>query len=405
MSQQEQQFLADYINSDGTLNEANLANALLSSSEFSTKYGSLTNAEFIERMYQNSFGADAPLSDLNNYLTQLNAGTLTRAALATTIADSAEHIAAGNVHAVTNNTAIGSAPITLDHATDVAAATDILRRLYIVGLGRDMSASEIATYSQQIVSGSATEIQIANNILGSSEFASKYGSPSNADFVSLVFFNAYGYLPTSAQAQSWTALLNAGTLSRADFLDAVAESPDRATTAGVNTSVVDVTTTGNVIHVAGLPITFESGSSGTVTSNGSAIAVNSNVTVSVTGTNDPITANGTGNSASVNSGAVSLANSAGVSVSGASDVITLAANDVLSVTGIGHDHSDGLWGRGDGLGFDRRGDGERRLRDGAGEFEPDADGNERRDHACRLRHADDQRLGDGRRRHGFRDGE
>ena len=83
MSQQEQQFLADYINSDGTLNEANLANALLSSSEFSTKYGSLTNAEFIERMYQNSFGADAPLSDLNNYLTQLNAGTLTRAALAT----------------------------------------------------------------------------------------------------------------------------------------------------------------------------------------------------------------------------------------------------------------------------------------------------------------------------------
>ena len=42
----------------------------------------------------------------------------------------------------------------------------------------------------------------------------------------------------------------------------------------------------------------------------------------------------------------------------------------------GHNHSVGLWGQRDGIGFERRGGGEQRLGDGAGEFEPDADRDE-----------------------------
>ena len=76
----------------------------MSSSEFSQKYGTLTNAEFVEQIYQNALGRNATMSELANWLGQLAAGTATRGDVVESVLESAEHIADGNVYQVTNNT-------------------------------------------------------------------------------------------------------------------------------------------------------------------------------------------------------------------------------------------------------------------------------------------------------------
>ena len=113
------------------MNFTSLANAIISSTEFSQKYGtSLTKAEFVEQIYQNALGRNATMSELSNWLSQLAAGTVTEAALAIAVSQSAEHIADGNVYQVTNNTYNTTGTYTLDHTTDTAVAGAIVQNLY-----------------------------------------------------------------------------------------------------------------------------------------------------------------------------------------------------------------------------------------------------------------------------------
>ena len=107
-----------------------LVTALLGGSEFSQKYGTLTDAQFIEQIYENADGRGAQVDEVSQWLQKLTAGTATRASIVTSIADSAEHLADGNVHVVTNNTVNGTGTYTLDHTMDTAAADAIVERFY-----------------------------------------------------------------------------------------------------------------------------------------------------------------------------------------------------------------------------------------------------------------------------------
>ena len=79
------------------MNYTSLANSIVSSTEFSQKYGTLTNTEFVEQIHQNALGRNATTSELQNWLSQLAARTVTKASLAAAVSESAEHIADGNV--------------------------------------------------------------------------------------------------------------------------------------------------------------------------------------------------------------------------------------------------------------------------------------------------------------------
>jgi trimeric autotransporter adhesin len=355
MTESEKQFLADYITVSGSGAEFNLkglASAIMSktympmpvalvignappSTEFSGKYGSLTDAEFVERMFQNALGRYATLSELNNYLSQLKAGTTTRADIAVSVSESSEHVADGNVHDTTNNTLSGGQLVSLDHTVDKQVATDILGQVYYAALGRALTGAELASQLPRILNGSATDVQIASELIASSEFKTKYGTTTtNAAFVNLVFTNVYGRAPTAAESTTWTGMLAAGTISRADFLDTVARASDHgALGAGVNAPPIDVTTTTATVNTASTPVIFENGSGGTVASSGNQITLKSNTTVTVNGSNDPVAVTGTGNKLTVSSGNVSVDASAGATVTGSSNKIATDINATLSING------------------------------------------------------------------------
>jgi hypothetical protein len=235
MQNSEVQTLAQYI-SNGVLNTTNLANALTATTEFKQKYGTLSNLQFVERMYQNADGRDASLADLQTLVQGLVSGTMTKAAVLTQISESAEHKAIGNISAVTNNTDSGATTFSLDHTTDKVVAADIVNNLYEAALDRRATSSDISTQTQKILAGTKTESQVAADILALSEFATKYGTLTNTAFVAQIFQNALGRAPTASESQFWTSELTSSAVSRADFLDAVAQSSDHLSIASAQST-------------------------------------------------------------------------------------------------------------------------------------------------------------------------
>jgi hypothetical protein len=333
-SSAESQLWLQYYKQTG-MDFTSLANAMLSSTEFSQKYGSLTNTQFVEQIYQNALGRDATVAELQNWLTQLSANTVTKAGLAIAVSESAEHVADGNIYQVTNNTYNTSGTFTLDHTTDSAVANAIVQNLYESALGRAASASELSTYSGNLLNGTKTETQIAAALTATSEFTSKYGSMSNADFVSQIFANGLGRLPTTAEAQYWTAQLASGAVSKADLVAAMSQSPDHLQTGNQQATTLTVSGTGNTIHATGDTLNFTAGSGGTVDSSGNILNLVSNITVTIAASGDTI--NATSGDAITFTGEVSdTVNGSGAAITVASsDTITFGANASDTISGSG----------------------------------------------------------------------
>ena len=250
MFRDEREFLAKYIG-NGVFNTTALANDLMNSVEFSQRYGDpavprpdfLSNAQFIERVYQNALGHAASLAELSSYLSQLTAGTMTRADVMYAVSESAEHVAAGNVHAITNNTATGSSNYSLDYTTDKTTIADIIQRMYDLSAGRDASAPEVDYWATQLLDGTITQIQMAATLAEALAPSSPMGGATNAQFVSLVFQAAFERLPTAAESQYWTAALDASWLTRGEFFDAVAQSTDHITQGNIHPDTLQTAAT------------------------------------------------------------------------------------------------------------------------------------------------------------------
>ena len=328
----------DWLNYYGTsgLDRTGFANSLLSSSEFTQKYGSsLTKPEFIQQIYQNALGRNATLAELSNWLGQLAAGTATEASIAIAVSESAEHIADGNVYQVTNNTYNVSGAYTLDHTTDTAVANAAVQNLFETTLGRAASSSELSSYAGYLLNGSKTETQIAAALTSLSEFTTKYGSLSNTDFVSQIFVNGLGRLPTAAEAAYWVNQLATNGISRGDLVTAVAESPDHLKTQNQQVTVVTVSGTGNTIYAASETLDFLAGAGGTVDSGGDTINLAANNTITVNASGDIINAVA-GDTVSFATGVTGVVNGTGVTINGASgNTITLSANasDIIGGNG------------------------------------------------------------------------
>ncbi|MBG6148669.1 Ca2+-binding RTX toxin-like protein, partial [Labrenzia sp. EL_142] len=89
--------------SNGQLDRVALSEALLSSIEYQTRYGSLSDTGFVARLYHNTLGREPSLDELEDHLGALSGETATRAEIAAELAESAEHLVVGNGHTSTNN--------------------------------------------------------------------------------------------------------------------------------------------------------------------------------------------------------------------------------------------------------------------------------------------------------------
>jgi hypothetical protein len=377
----EKEVIGKYINSStNAFNVTQLANDLMNGTEFATRYGALTNLEFIEQASQNALNRSASIAEVTSYLKQLNAGTLTRADVMLAISESAEHADVGNIHATTNNSVQSMASLALDHTVDQQQAKDMVTRLYQTTFGRDPTSSELQSGAQQITSGSATEAQIAAGFVASgwvwtwwpyfgystpSLMEQVYGTLTNADFVTRLFQNSFGRNPTAAESADWVAMLDAGTVTRGDMIDALAESQDhlayigsqagQAVTASNQTlnyaenAIVRITGGGNTINASsGDVLTVggngASGVTNTVNmSNGSA-SLRANSRMDVVGSKNVVTAaagstlgvNGDDNLVSAGGDAISLNGGAGNVVNGSGNTIAVAANLSANLVGDGN---------------------------------------------------------------------
>ncbi|MBB2688977.1 UNVERIFIED_ORG: Ca2+-binding RTX toxin-like protein [Rhizobium esperanzae] len=233
MQNSEREQLGTYL-AQGAFNATQLATDLIGTAAFTSNYGTLSNVGFVEVLYQNAYGRNASVSEMQTWLGKLSSGSLTRAGLVLAISESAEHQVVGDDHITTNVTSGKYL-----HSTDKAAATETVDRLYRVLLGRDPSTSEAASKATAITGGTETQFQVANDILSSSAFTTLYGGLSTADLVNQFFVNALGRAPTTSEASFWTSALGSGT-TKADLAVALA----------VNQSYLS-STTGNGIDVVG----------------------------------------------------------------------------------------------------------------------------------------------------------
>ncbi|MBP0444621.1 DUF4214 domain-containing protein [Roseomonas sp. SSH11] len=140
---------------------------------------------------------------------------------------SAEGIATGRVHAtgtdewVNVETALYADGRMVFDAEDTAAR---ILRLYEAALDRSPDQFGLRGSARAVETG-MTLTSLAEALVTSTEFSTRFGaSLSNGDFVEVIHRNLFGYGTDAANHASWTANLNAGAVSRAGFVTALADS-------------------------------------------------------------------------------------------------------------------------------------------------------------------------------------
>lgn len=107
-----------------------------------------------------------------------------------------------------------------------------VQRLYLATLGRAADPIGLGAWSAAVESGSASAGTVAANLVGSAEFAQRYGAPDNAGFVALLYGNAFGRAPDPPGLDYWVGNLNTGVLTRSEVALGVSNSPEvKASTA------------------------------------------------------------------------------------------------------------------------------------------------------------------------------
>jgi hypothetical protein len=266
---------------DGGLTPLALAQEYVASPEFTKHYGLLTNANFVTAMYEDVLHRGPDSAGLAYIAGRLDAGTMTRADVLLGFAQSPEDQAA--VALATQATGISYVPtqvgtagpdvFTADPAvataidggagidtavfpglhtdydifaptfagdvsltsverlqfSDVTVAIDIggnagdAYRLYFAALGRAPDQAGL-TFQVHALDNGATWSQVAANFLASPEFAAKYGTLDNTQFVTLLYHNALQRDPDTDGLAFHVGHLDAGMITRADLLVEFAES-------------------------------------------------------------------------------------------------------------------------------------------------------------------------------------
>ncbi|MEW9309937.1 beta strand repeat-containing protein [Labrys neptuniae] len=316
-------FMANGVFNDGSASVVNTAGATVTA---------------IEQYYQYSYARNASLAEMTSWLGQLKAGTITLGGIEVAIANSAEHIVDGNGHAENYN-ASGQK---VSYVTDKAVAGTIVQRLFDTIFDRDPTASELTTYVNAIAAGTSTEKQVADAILSLPEFAQRYGTLSDADFLSQVFANTIGRLPSSTESTFWLAELSAGVVTRSDVVMTLADSAEHLQAGDLHgTATLDITGTGVSVKLGNAKITTEPGSSGTITGSGDNVTMNSVSTLSVVGNTNVVavgsgstlTITGTSETINATNANIVFGNSSFGTISGGGNAVTLGASDNISIAG------------------------------------------------------------------------
>ena len=113
-------------------------------------------------------------------------------------------------------------------------------RLYQASFGRLPDAAGLTYWTGRLASGSSLE-RVALQFVASSEFQTRHGSLSNAEFVTWAYEDILGRQPDASGLAYWTRKLDGGQ-SRGAFVRAFSESTEYVRRTGPQVDVVLVTT-------------------------------------------------------------------------------------------------------------------------------------------------------------------
>jgi len=183
------------------------------SPEWNSRYADgLSNASFINAIYQNVLGRPGDAGGVRFWLDALESGRLSRVQVLVSVSDSPENIAGTGT----------SVPIRSDEAQ--------VLRLYQAAFGRSPDAGGYTFWVNAYRGGQSLE-SIAQGFVNSSEWADRFGAePSPGRLVDSLYQNVLGRSPDAAGEQFWLDQLNVR--STASVLVSFSESPENVKRTG-----------------------------------------------------------------------------------------------------------------------------------------------------------------------------
>lgn len=182
-----------------------IAQGFLASAEFQAATGSLSNAQYVEYLYQNALGRASDAGGRAYWVGQLDSGAQSRADLLVGFSESGEHrqLTAGLV---------GQGLFETDDAYQAIAL------LYDSFNQRRPDEQGLVFYGEAVKNGTFTLAQIADQFAGSAEFRAATSGMSNAQIVDFMYLNTLDRLPDAEGRAYYINQLETGAMDLGDVL-------------------------------------------------------------------------------------------------------------------------------------------------------------------------------------------
>ena len=199
-------FVGDVV--QGNQSQLDVIEEFVTSAEFNSVYGTLTDRQFVEQIYRNVLDREGEATGVDAFTAAIENGDLTRAEVVQEFANSPEFIGLSTL----TSAAFGATSV------GYGAQQGALFRLYEAVFDRDPDFAGFSLFNDALNLDLLDLDAIAAEFVTSPEFQDTYGALSNADFVELLYTNV---LPGNQDANgraAFTAALDNGDLTRADVV-------------------------------------------------------------------------------------------------------------------------------------------------------------------------------------------
>lgn len=196
----------------GTVDLVTMASAFLASTEFQSLYGTLDNTDFVTLLYDNALDRAPDPVGLATWVAALDGGTLTRAEVMVKFSESAEFI---------DNTSAVS--LEFSQAGYQQDFTDEAYRLFYATNDQDIGQATLLDATEDLAQGMSAK-DLAAEFLATDAAKALYLWATNEEFVEMVFQTTLDRAPAPGTLAAWTAALDANTVTRAGFVNYVAQS-------------------------------------------------------------------------------------------------------------------------------------------------------------------------------------
>lgn len=202
---------------DGTYDLHEVAATFLASAEATALWGTTTNTEFVTQLYEFALDRTPDAAGLAAWVAALDGGTLTRTDVVVFFAESPEMQAKSEAPSLM----FSRAGYQQDY-TDEAFRAVLATQADLADVG------DITSVTAALAQGTTLGTVFAD-LMATPESLAVYGGTANSDFVELFYQTVLGRSADAAGLAAWTALLDGGTLTRADVARGIAQSGEAIT--------------------------------------------------------------------------------------------------------------------------------------------------------------------------------